>query len=414
MSRRDATRTPDLSDHAFEAEVREFLRDHASPRRSVRTHWGSGSDAVGLFDDEQTETELLARAREFRRVLFDAGLGWITGPREYGGRALPRSFQRTLARLVDEFETPDEMRLSVGLGMVGPTIATHGSAAVKERYLKAIYRADLVACQLFSEPEAGSDLAAVRTTAEWVDDHWTITGQKVWTSGAHFSDIGMLLARTGARDSRHRGLTMFLLDMGAPGVEVRPLRQMTGDASFDEVFLDGVKIPDDHRLGEVDDGWTVAMTTLVNERGSIGGGGRGVGGGDHLLDRLRSVVEHDVRSDDHVVRQALADLYTRVSVAQMFQAQMMARMADDRDPGPIVAISKLMLTDNLQRTSQLAGLVLGPRAVVDSGDWGTYAWSELILGVPGLRVGGGTDEIQKNMLAERVLGLPREPRTELR
>jgi alkylation response protein AidB-like acyl-CoA dehydrogenase len=203
---------------------------------------------------------------------------------------------------------------------------------------------------------------------------------------------------------------MFLIDMHAPGVDVRPLRQMTGDASFDEVYLDDVEVDDEHRLGAVDEGWSVMMTTLLNERGSIGGGGRGVGGGDHLYRRLVAVAEQLGRTDDPVVRQRLADLRTRLSIAAWFQARMAAQDAGGRDPGPIVALSKIMLTDNLQRTSALATELLGLSLAADSGAWGTYAWGELVLGVPGLRVGGGTDEVQKNMLGERVLGLPREPR----
>ncbi|HRE00862.1 MAG TPA: acyl-CoA dehydrogenase family protein, partial [Ilumatobacteraceae bacterium] len=250
------------------------------------------------------------------------GLGWIAGPPEYGGRGLPKQFSRLYNELEEGFATADQMRLSVGLGMVGPTIAAHGSAEVKNRYLRSIYRGDVLACQLFSEPNAGSDLSAIRTRAERDGDSWRITGQKVWTSGGHFSDIGMVLARTGTDDSRTRGLTMFLIDMHALGVEVRPLRQMTGHASFDEVFLDDVLTPDSNRLGQVDDGWSVMMTTLLNERGSIGGGGRGVGGGDYLLQRLVDVARHADRTGDRVVRQAIADLYIRLTIAGYFQGRL--------------------------------------------------------------------------------------------
>jgi alkylation response protein AidB-like acyl-CoA dehydrogenase len=198
--------------------------------------------------------------------------------------------------------------------------------------------------------------------------------------------------------------------MRDPGVGVRPLRQATGGVSFDEVYLDDVRIDDELRLGAVDEGWTVTMTTLLNERGSIGGGGRGVGGGDYLYRRLVVLARRLGWSDDPVVRQRLADLHTRLAVAEWFQARLSVIDTRGRDPGPLSALSKLMLTDNLQRTSALVGDLLGPSLVADTGAWGSYAWSELVLGVPGLRVGGGTDEIQKNMLGERVLGLAREPR----
>jgi alkylation response protein AidB-like acyl-CoA dehydrogenase len=399
-----------VTQEAFVAEATAFLRAHAEQRKPGTFGWGVGADAVGLFDDPETEEARLREARTWRRTLFDGGLGWISGPPEHGGRGLPKQFARLFAQLEEEFDTPDQMRLSVGMGMVGPTLAAHGSDAAKSRYLRAIYRGDIVACQLFSEPGAGSDLAAIRTRAERDGSSWRITGQKVWTSGGHFSDIGMVLARTGSEESRNRGLTMFLIDMHAPGVEVRPLRQMTGDASFDEVFLDAVLTDDSNRIGAVDDGWTVMMTTLLNERGSIGGGGRGVGGGDFLFDRAVALAVHLGRTGDGRTRQALADLYTRIAIARWFQARQAAEAATGDAPAPLLALSKVMLTEQLARTSALVSSLLGASLVADSGGWGTYAWSELVLGVPGLRVGGGTDEIQKNMVAERVLGLPREPR----
>jgi alkylation response protein AidB-like acyl-CoA dehydrogenase len=399
-----------IDEEAFLAEATAFLHSNAPARKPGHRPWGQGADGIGLFEDEETETRLLAEAREWRRALFDAGLGWISGPPEFGGRGLPQQFSRMFDRLQEDFDTPDQMRLSVGLGMVGPTIVAHGSPDARTRYLSAIYRSDVIACQLFSEPGAGSDLAAIRTRAKRSGDTWSITGQKVWTSGGHFSDIGMVLARTGDDDSRNRGLTMFLIDMQAPGVDMRPLRQMTGHASFDEVFLDDVETVDANRLGEVNDGWSVMMTTLLNERGSIGGGSRGVGGGDYLFHRIVALARHLGRDREPVIRQQLADLHTRVSAARFFQGRMAALDSRGSDPGPLMAISKVMLTDNLQRTSRLASLLLGSRLTADTGEWGTYAWSVLITGTPGLRVGGGTDEVQKNMLAERVLGLPREPR----
>ena len=395
------------NEEAFRSEAMAFLQSHAGERPPGSTIWGHGSDRVGLFDDPDSEIELLDAARAWRRTLFDGGWGWISGPPEYGGRGLPRRFARMFAELEERFDAPDQMRLSVGLGMVGPTIRAHSSDLVKDRYLRGIYRGDVVACQLFSEPGAGSDLAAVRTRATPRAGEWLLTGQKVWTSGGHFSDIGMVLARTGPESARHRTLTMFLIDMRAPGVTVRPLRQMTGDASFDEVYLDDVVVPDELRLGDVDSGWSVMMTTLLNERGSIGAGGRGVGGGDYLYRRLVALVRHLGRDRDPIVRDQLADLYSRIMIAGWFHAR--TNMLDEggADPGPLGALSKLILTDNLQRTSALAASVLGAGLVADTGAWGSYAWSELVLGTPGLRVGGGTDEVQKNMLGERVLGLPR-------
>ena len=199
--------------------------------------------------------------------------------------------------------------------MVAPTILAHAIEDVRRQYLAPMYRGDVVACQLFSEPVAGSDLAGIQTKALRDGDEWILNGQKVWTSGAHYSDIGEIITRTSTYpDSRHRGLTMFLVDMKAPGVEVRPLRQMTGGASFNEVFFTDVRVPDEMRLGDVDEGWTVALTTLMNERMAIGGGG--VGGGLDLAGRLQALARHMGVADDPHVRQQLADVIIRHSVSR--------------------------------------------------------------------------------------------------
>jgi alkylation response protein AidB-like acyl-CoA dehydrogenase len=200
---------------------------------------------------------------------------------------------------------------------------------------------------------------------------------------------------------------MFVVDMHAPGVEVRPLRQMTGGASFNEVFFDEVRIPDSHRLGDVDGGWSVALTTLMNERAAIGGGGAGVGVVSFA--RLAAMTKHFGRADDPVTRQALADVYVRQQVHRLTSLRGMARIRAGQLPGPEMSIGKLALTTNMTRIGDLLTSVLGPMLVADSGEWGTYAWTELVLGVPGMRVAGGTDEIMRNIIGERVLGLPKDP-----
>jgi alkylation response protein AidB-like acyl-CoA dehydrogenase len=264
----------------------------------------------------------------------------------------------------------------------------------------------VVACQLFSEPVAGSDLAGIQTKALRDGDEWVLSGQKVWTSGAHYADIGEIITRTAAYpDSRHRGLTMFLVDMRAPGVEVRPLRQMTGGASFNEVFLTDVRVPDGMRLGDVDEGWTVALTTLMNERMAIGGGL--VGSGLNLAGRLRALARHTGRVDDPVVRQQLADILIRHSVNRYTNLRAMAKLRAGQLPGPELSTLKLAMTSNMQRMSSLLTSLLGPRLTADTGEWGTYAWAAFVLSVPGLRVAGGTDEVLRNIIGERVLGLPK-------
>ena len=240
-------------------------------------------------------------------------------------------------------------------------------------------------------------------------DEWILTGQKVWTSGAQYSDIGEIITRTDPDKPKHKGLTMFLMDMHAPGVEVRPLRQMTGGASFNEVFLTEVRVPDSHRLGDVDEGWGVALTTLMNERASIGGGG--------ARRRRRPAPAGSSRwrsdfglADDPIVRQKLADAATCTRRSRATRTcGRWRRSRPARRPGPEMSIAKLALTQNGQRTAALVSDLLGPRLVADTGEWGTYAWSEFVLGVPGMRVAGGTDEVMRNIVGERVLGLPKEP-----
>jgi alkylation response protein AidB-like acyl-CoA dehydrogenase len=402
-----------LDDVAFHDRAVRFLEGQA-PRRPEhqRRGWGEGSDHVAVLEEISAETERadLEAVKHWKAIEFDAGYGWLSGPLNYGGAGLPLSCERTFQALKSGFELPDERQLTIGFGMVAPTILAHGSERVRVRYLAALYRADMVACQLFSEPEAGSDLAGVRTRAEQVAGGWLINGQKVWTSGAHFSDIGEILCRTNNEVAKHRGLSAFVVDMHAPGVEVRPLRQMTGGASFNEVFLTDVFVPDDHLLGDVDGGWTVALTTLMNERTSIGANSAEGMGGPSFDDVLR-LARWAGRASDPSIRQALADLLVHREVTAWTSRRADERILAGEAPGPAGSISKLAATQNHQRVSSLVAELLGPRLLANTGEWGTYAWSQYVLGVPGLRLAGGTDEIMKNVIAERVLGLPKEPLT---
>jgi acyl-CoA dehydrogenase len=399
-----------VTEEEFRAEARAFLDANVERKVEEKFEWGKGSDRVGLMDEKTPEEEarLVAAAKGWKQQEFDAGFGWITGPEEYGGRALTAAHERAYRAVASEYAIPSQTIFAIGLGMVAPTILAHAIPEVKERYLRALYRGEIVGCQLFSEPVAGSDLAGIQTRAERDGDEWVVTGQKVWTSGAHYSDIGEVITRTSPDKPKHKGLTMFVVDMKAPGVEVRPLRQMTGGASFNEVFFEEVRIPDSHRLGDVDEGWTVALTTLMNERAAIGGGG--AGGGGMNFTRIRELALHLGVDEDPVVRQRLADLYIRLSVARYTNLRSMAKIRAGQLPGPEMSIGKLSLTQNMQATAQVLSDILGPRLVANSGEWGTYAWSELVLGVPGARVAGGTDEIMRNIVGERVLGLPKEPR----
>jgi alkylation response protein AidB-like acyl-CoA dehydrogenase len=396
------------SEEAFAEEALAFLKANARPKVEVTRGWGEGSDRVNLLAEKTRDEEEadLRAAKAWRQKVFDAGFGWITGPSEYGGRGLPGSYERRYLALEAGFDVPSQGPFTIGLGMVAPTILAHATPQVREEYLRQLWRGDVVACQLFSEPVAGSDLAGLQTRAERDGDEWVLNGQKVWTSGAQLSDIGEIICRTDPAAPKHKGLTAFIVDMHAPGVEVRPLRQMTGGASFNEVFFTDVRVPDTYRLGDVNSGWAVALTTLMNERASIGAGGSV---GTVTTARLIGLLRHLGRDTDPLARQRLADVYINSKVSTYTSQRALARVKAGQAPGPELSIAKLALTLNTRRVCDLVSMVLGPRLIADGGEWGAYAWSELVLGFPAMRIAGGTDEIMRNIIGERVLGLPKEP-----
>ncbi len=397
----------------FREECLAFLDANAAPRQTEEKKivWGEGDDDVALFEetDREQEQRELEEAQAWRAKKYDAGLGYICGAKEFGGRELPGPYDRLYAGLEAKYEIPSQTFFGIGLGMVAPTIKDHAQDHVKAKYLPALYRADLVACQLFSEPGSGSDLAGLQTKAERDGDEWVLTGQKVWTSGAQYSDIGEIICRTDPDLPKHKGLTGFVVDMKAPGVEVRPLRQMTGGASFNEVFFNEVRVPDDHRLGDVNQGWSVALTTLMNERSSIGAGSGGGGMGIANVTRLAQMLRHFGLGESAVHRDQLMDVYTRYQVAKFTNQRALDKIKAGQLPGPEMSIAKMALTDNMQRTAAFVASVLGPRMVADTGEWGTYTWGKFTCSVPGMRIAGGTDEVLRNIVGERVLGLPKEP-----
>lgn len=389
---------------AFEAEVRAFCDERLEHRAPGSDRaWGEGSDDVSVIEEMEPEAEetSLAAASAWRKELDGAGLAWVTGPPELGGRGLGEAYADVVRRVLSDYVYPDETLLSIGLEIVAPALAAHGGPAVLGTVVGPIQRGEIVACQLFSEPDAGSDLAGLTTRAERVDGGWRVTGQKVWSSGAHLSAVGELLARTGPAGSRHRGLTMMVLDMHAPEVRVRRLRQMTGGSSFNEVFLDGAFVPDEMVLGEPGSGWAVAMATLTRERQAVGEGRTAPAA--HAMERLVELVAHTGRGSDPHVRARLAELLVREKVSTLLAK----RLASLGGAGPEMSMAKLHFTALLRDIGDLAGEVLGPALVADNGAWGTYCWSTFVTGAPGMRVAGGTDQIQRNVVAERVLGLPR-------
>ncbi len=403
----------DVSLDEFSEEVTAFLDANAKRKDSDDKPfvWGEGDDDIGLFEeiDREKERLALAEAQEWRAKRYDAGLGWITGPKEYGGRELSAAHERLYGSLEAHYDIPGQGFFGIGLGMVAPTILAHGQPHIRDRYLPKMVRGDIVGCQLFSEPGAGSDLASLQTRAERDGDEWIVNGQKVWTSGAQYSDIGEIICRTDPDQPKHKGLTGFVVDMHAPGVEVRPLRQMTGGASFNEVFFTDVRVPDDHRLGDVNQGWTVALTTLMNERASIGAGGAGGGLGIASSTRLVEMLRHFGLDKDPVYRQELMRLHVAFAVAKYNNQRAMDKIKAGQLPGPEMSIAKLSLTQNMWNTAQFVSRVLGARITAETGEWGTFSWSQFVLGIPGMRIAGGSDEVMRNIVAERVLGLPKDP-----
>ena len=400
--------TSQMSVEDFASKARVFLEANAE-RKEVKKKftWGEGTDNVSMFEERSrdAEMEVLRKAKEWQAKRFDNGFGWITGPTEYGGAGLSNAHERAYNQVEREYRTAPLGVFQIGLGMVAPTILAHASDVAKEKYIRAMWRADIVGCQLFSEPGAGSDLASVQAKAERDGDEWLITGQKVWTSGAQFSDIGEIICRTDPSLPKHKGLTGFIVDMRAPGVEIRPLRQMTGGASFNEVFFNEVRVRDDHRLGEVNNGWNVALTTLMNERASIGAADSGE---NNIHTRLVAMIRHYELDQDPIVRDMLADLYINSRVAGFTSQRATDKMRAGQLPGPEMSIGKMALVNNQKRLNDLVAHILGAKLVVDTGEWGTYAWSQLLLGAPGMRIAGGSDEVMRNIVGERVLGLPKD------
>jgi alkylation response protein AidB-like acyl-CoA dehydrogenase len=401
----------DTSLDQFRAGARQWLEDHAQRKPAGardEARWGEGPDSVAVFPTctPEEERDRVKAASEWQRLKFDAGYGAISWPEAYGGAGLSGGHERAFGAEERCFVVPEPTELfPVTIGLIAPTIRAHGTEEQKQRFLRPLLRTDLLACQLFSEPGAGSDLASLSCRAERDGHGWILNGQKVWTSGAGLAQFGEAICRTDPALPRHAGMTAFLVPLDSPGVEVRPIRQMTGGASFNEVFLSDVHVADDLRLGAVGEGWKVALTTLGFERN--GGSQHGSPGGSFR--RLLQLARHLGVTDDPVVRQQLARAFTGTRLLGMLNDRVRGAARAGQAPGPEGSIRKLLWTENLTRLGTTAAELLGPRLAADTGDWGTYAWTEHLLGAPGYRIAGGSDEIQRTIIAERVLGLPRVP-----
>ena len=384
-------------DAAFRAEVAAWLKEHAQPLNPHGYNWSRDSES----------TDYPKRCKEWQHTMYEGGWGAITWPVAYGGRGDSSWHQSIFNQEASKYDVSTGA-FAVGIGMCGPTLIAYGTEEQKHRYLEAMLRGEEVWCQLFSEPEAGSDLAGLKTRAVRDGDVFVVNGQKVWNTGAHYADWGILITRTNPDVPKHKGITYFLVDMRTPGIDVRPLRQITGHAHFNEVFLTDVQIPVDNVVGEVDAGWGVAHTTLANERTLIGGMGHGLKTADivDLAQRCGTV-------EDPLIRQDIARFHTRTQVLRFMNYRVQTALSQGRQPGPEAAATKLFVSQHQSYTGDLvmaiekAGGMLAGSDALDDGFWQfTFQnqWSS--------KIGGGTDQIQRNALGERVLGLPAEPRVD--
>ena len=362
---------------------------------------------------------------ELRAKQYDLGLAWVHFPEGWGGLGIAPNHQKEVdAALHDAGAKYPDSRHFFGLTMAGPTVVTHGDDAIRSRLLRKMFTGEDSWCQLFSEPGAGSDLAGLACKAVRDGDEWIITGQKVWNTLAHIADRGMLVARTDPDAPKHKGMTYFALDMHAPGVEVRPLRQITGEAEFNEVYLTEVRVPDADRIGDVGEGWRVAMTTLSNERTTIGGGGGGVPakGSGAIAEAVRLWQNEPNVHRSAVAKDELMQLWVRSEVLRLTNI----RGAQNRragNPGPEGSIAKLVFAEVNKDVYEFCIDLLGPAGLVDYEYVDRRVENLGLTGPPGssrkmfLRaransIEGGTSEIQRNIIGERVLGLPGEPRTD--
>jgi alkylation response protein AidB-like acyl-CoA dehydrogenase len=354
----------------------------------------------------------VAVGKAWQAKLFANGWVGISWPVEYGGRGGSILEEVVFNEEEARAGAPSRSMFTIALGMVAPTLMRHGTEAQKERFLRAMLSGEECWSQLFSEPEAGSDLAGLRARAVRDGDEWVVNGQKVWTSGAHYREQGLLLARTDPSVPKHKGLTCFVVDMHAPGIDVRPLRQMTGHSHFNEVFLSDVRLPADAVVGDVDDGWNVGLTTLMNERVSLGGGNGAGGGKVDEITRLIGLARQRGLAGNAVVRQRIADAYIRRELIRFLGLRARTARSRGTRPGPEGSVAKLASGLLAQDVGDLALELQGPAGMLAGDDVEDGYWLGQRLQAPSLRIAGGTDEVQRNILGERVLRLPPEPRVD--
>jgi alkylation response protein AidB-like acyl-CoA dehydrogenase len=390
--------TATAEQEAFRSECRAWLEAHPP--------WGYGEASPPHFDDLADE---VAELRRWQRELADGGWVGVTWPVEYGGRGAGALHHYIVQEELARARAP-ELVGRIGVNLVGPTLLAHGTDEQRRRWLPKILRADELWCQLFSEPDAGSDLASLSTRAQRVDGGWRISGQKVWTSYAQFADHGLLLARTDPQAPKHRGISAFAIDMHQPPVEIRALRQITDESDFNEVFFDGAFVPDDHLIGDENDGWRVSSSTLTHERGT---NPRQLVIHAQLLEELLRLALETGRYGDRRIEQRLAEAYIEVRIFQLHNWRSLSRIEHGRPLGAEGSALKLYWSEMSKRLHDTAMMVLGDAASLWRGaetNPGNGRWQRSWLYYQAASIFAGTNEIQRNIVGERVLGLPREPR----
>ncbi len=399
----------------FIAEARQWLDDHAerlAGHDDAEFVWQKGDFSVAVFHalSDDAEMALLARLSAWTQLKAQRGYHAIAVPEKYGGLGLSQEFAQAFAELEAGYDQPASHEThSVTTRLIAPTIMKLGDEGQRDQFVDRFLRAEELCCQLFSEPGAGSDLAGLACRAERDGDEWVVNGQKVWSSGARFAAWGELIARSDPDVVKHKGLTAFIIPMDLPGIEIRPIKQMSGGSSFNEVFFSDVRVPDSMRLGAVGDGWSVALTTLGFERDHSGASHNGRVGGSwpQVLATARAMGV----TADPLIRQELAGAY----IQERIETYVNRRLADlhrGAASGAESSLSKLLWTKGMSVYSAVVSRILGAALIADTGAWGTYAWGEHVLGAPGYRIAGGSDEIQRNIIGERVLALPSEPRVD--
>ena len=394
------------SEAAFRKEVRAWL-DANAPKQ-----YEAGLKSSGFGHTALEGVDVMKASKDWQKKKYDAGWACLHWPKDYGGcGATP------IERVIWQQEEGPYAALSslfiIGHGMCGPTMMAYASEEHKKTYLPPLASGENIWCQLFSEPAGGSDLAGLRTKAEKDGDDWVVNGQKIWTSGAHYSDYGLLITRTDPTVPKHKGLTMFFLDMKSPGIEIRPIKQVNGQSGFNEVYFTDVRIPDSQRLGKVGDGWAVSLTTLMNERLSIGAGMPT--GFPELLDFCCRLETADGPAiDNPAVRSKLATWAVRTSGLRYTAFRSISALSKGETPGPENSIGKLVAGPTMQEIAAFAldlqgeaGALLNPEQAAANA-----RFQAMLLRSPATRVEGGTDEILRNIIAERVLGLPADIRVD--